>query len=66
MPLLHKTDLYQSPNEKAARKHCDYGFVLALIGMALALLVAKYSRQHPLMELHWPVIHNADVAGGWR
>jgi hypothetical protein len=65
MSLLHKTYLLQSPNEKAARKHRDYGFVLALIGMALALLVAKYSRQHPLMELRWPVVHSADV-GGWR
>jgi hypothetical protein len=59
--LLDKTDVYQSPNEKAVRKHRDYGLVLVLIGMALALVAAKYSRQHPLMEFHWSILNSADV-----
>jgi len=37
--------------EKANRKHPKYGLVIALICMALALLVAKYSRQQLLVEL---------------
>jgi hypothetical protein len=41
MSLLQKTDVYQHSEEKAPRKHSDYGFVLALICMALALLVAS-------------------------
>ena len=41
MSLLHRTDVYQSPNEKADRKHSEYGFVLALICVALALVVAS-------------------------
>jgi hypothetical protein len=63
MSLLHKTDRYQSPNEKAVRKHRDYGFILALIGMALALAAAKYSRRHPLLEFH-PSILNSAVGKG--
>jgi hypothetical protein len=63
MLLLHKTDRYQSPNEKAVRKHRDYGFVLALIGMALALVAAKYSRQHPLLEFHPSILNSADGKG---
>ena len=47
--LLHKTDVYQSPNKKAVRKYREYGFVLALIVMALALVAAKYPHQHPLV-----------------
>jgi hypothetical protein len=41
MSLLQKTDVYQGPEEKAARKHPEYGFVLALICVALALVVAS-------------------------
>jgi len=40
MSLLHQTDVFQ-PEEKAARKHHEYGFVLALICGALALVVAS-------------------------
>jgi hypothetical protein len=41
MSLLQKTDVYQRSEEKSARKHSDYGFILALICVALALLVAS-------------------------
>jgi hypothetical protein len=40
MSLLHQTDVYQGSNEKADRKH-GYGFVLALVCVALALVVAS-------------------------
>ncbi len=40
MSLLHKTDVYQSQNERADRKP-EYGFVLALICAALALVVVS-------------------------
>jgi hypothetical protein len=49
MSLLHKTDVYQGPNKKGIRNHPEYGFVLALIVMAFALVAAKYSHQHPLV-----------------
>jgi hypothetical protein len=39
MSLLQKTDVYQSSEEKAARKRSDYGFILVLICVALALVV---------------------------
>jgi hypothetical protein len=41
MSLLHRTDIYQGQNEEADRKHSRYGFVLALICVALALVVAS-------------------------
>jgi hypothetical protein len=41
MSLLHQTDVYQGLNEKAARKYFGYGFVLALICVALALVLAS-------------------------
>jgi hypothetical protein len=41
MSLLQKTDVYQGREEKALRKYPDYGFVLALICVALALVVAS-------------------------
>jgi hypothetical protein len=41
MSLLQKTDVFQGSEEKALRKYPDYGFVLALICMALALVVAS-------------------------
>jgi hypothetical protein len=41
MSLLQKTDVYQGSEEKAARKYSDYGFVLALICVLLALVVAS-------------------------
>jgi hypothetical protein len=41
MSLLHQTDVYQASNEKAERKLSSYGFVLVLVCMALALVVAS-------------------------
>jgi hypothetical protein len=41
MSLLQKTDVYQGPEEKVVRKHPEYGFVLVLICVALALVVAS-------------------------
>ncbi len=41
MSLLQKTDVYQGSVVKAARKYSDYGFVLALICVTLALVVAS-------------------------
>jgi len=41
MSLLHQTDIYQGSNEKADRKHSGYGFVLALICVALALVLVS-------------------------
>jgi hypothetical protein len=41
MSLLQKTDVYQGPEEKAVCKHPEYGFVLILICVALALVVAS-------------------------
>jgi hypothetical protein len=41
MSLLHKTDVYQTRNEKADRKHPEYSFVFVLVCMALSLLVAS-------------------------
>jgi hypothetical protein len=40
MSLLQKTDVYQSQKERTAHNP-EYGFVLALIGAALALIVAS-------------------------
>jgi len=39
-----------SLSKKAEPKLSDYGLVLALICMALALVVAKYSRQQPSVQ----------------
>jgi hypothetical protein len=41
MSLLQKTDVYQGPEEKAVRKHPEYGFVLVLICVALALVLSS-------------------------
>jgi hypothetical protein len=41
MSLLQKTDVYQGREIKAARKYSDYGFVLILICVALALVLAS-------------------------
>jgi hypothetical protein len=41
MTLLQKTDVYQGPEEKVVRKHSEYGFALALICVALALVIAS-------------------------
>ena len=41
MSLSHKTDIYETPAGHADRKRPEYGFVLALICFALALVVAS-------------------------
>ena len=41
MSLLRNTDVYQGTNNEADRKYPDYGFVLALVCMVLALVVAS-------------------------
>ncbi len=41
MSVLYKTDIHQSPTETADRKNPEYGFVLVLVCMALALVVAS-------------------------
>ena len=42
MSLLQQTDVYQGSEEKAARKHPEFGrFALALICVALALVLAS-------------------------
>ena len=41
MSLIQKTDVYQGSEEKAASKHSDYGFILVLVCVALALVVAS-------------------------
>jgi hypothetical protein len=41
MSLLQKTDIYTGRREKTDRKRPDYGFILALICVALALVVVN-------------------------
>jgi len=41
MSLLDKTDVFQTGNERADRKHPEHGFVLVLVCTALTLLVAS-------------------------
>jgi hypothetical protein len=41
MSLLQKADVYQGREEIAVRKHPEYGFVLAVIGVALAIVIAS-------------------------
>ncbi len=41
MSLLQKTDVYQGSEGKAAHKHPEVGFILGLICVALALVVAS-------------------------
>jgi hypothetical protein len=41
MSSLQKTDVYQGSEVKAARKHPEFGFALALICVALALVLAS-------------------------
>ena len=53
-----------SLTEKAYRKHPEYGLILALICMALALVLAKHSRQQALVEFHSSVLNSADVDSG--
>jgi hypothetical protein len=41
MSLLQKTDVYQRSERNTARRSSDYGFILALICVALALVVVS-------------------------
>jgi hypothetical protein len=41
MSLLQKIDPYADRNEKADRRRPEYGFILALICVALALVIAN-------------------------
>jgi hypothetical protein len=41
MSLSHKTDFYETPLQNANRKRSDFGFVLALVCIALVLVLAS-------------------------
>jgi hypothetical protein len=41
MSLSHKADLYEGSISDTDRKHRDYGFILTLVCMVLALVVAS-------------------------
>ncbi len=41
MTLSHKADVYETPKAQSDRKRPEHGFVLALICVALALVVAN-------------------------
>ena len=41
MSLSHKADLYEGSISDTDRKHRDYDFILALVCMVLALVVAS-------------------------
>ncbi len=41
MSLSHETDVYETPTARADRRRHEYGFVLTLICVALALVVAS-------------------------
>lgn len=51
-----------SLTKKADHKLPDYGLVLGLVCIALALVVAKYSRHQPSVEFHSPVVSSADAS----
>jgi hypothetical protein len=40
MTLSHQTDVYETPSAQPDRKRPEYSFVLALVCVALALVVA--------------------------
>ena len=42
------------------RTHPEYGVVLALVCMALALVVAKYSRQQPPVKFPSPIANGVE------
>jgi hypothetical protein len=46
--------------EKVNRKHPEYGLVVGLICMALALVIAKYSRQQLLVEFQSSISNGAE------
>jgi hypothetical protein len=41
MSLAHKTDVHEKPIRDVDRRHPDYGFILALVCLALGLVVAS-------------------------
>lgn len=41
MTLSHKTDIYETPLQNAARKRPEFGVVLALVCIALAIVLAS-------------------------
>jgi hypothetical protein len=41
MTLSHQTDVYETPSAQSDRNRAEYGFVLALACVALALVVAN-------------------------
>jgi hypothetical protein len=41
MTLSHQTGVYETPKAQSDRKRPEYSFILALVCMALALLVAS-------------------------
>jgi hypothetical protein len=50
-----------SSSGKAQRKYSEYGLLLAVICMALALVLAKYWRQQFLVEFQSSVPNSANV-----
>jgi hypothetical protein len=41
MSLAHKTDVYEKPIRDVDRRHPEYGFILALVCLALGLVLAS-------------------------
>jgi hypothetical protein len=41
MTLSHQTDVYETPSAQPDRKRPEYGFVLALVCVALVLVVVS-------------------------
>jgi hypothetical protein len=58
MSLLQKTDVYQGQEENAVRKHPEYGFVLGVVCVALALVIAGVMFTHAFVgaELIGPYV----------
>ena len=46
--------------EKVDRKRTEFGLIVALICMALALVIAKYARQQVLVEFHSSISNGAE------
>jgi hypothetical protein len=58
MSLLQKTDIYADRHEKADRRRPDYGFILALICVALALVAVNV--------MFGSAPSDAPLVGPWR
>ncbi len=48
MTLSHQTDVYETPSAQPDRKRPEYSFVLALVCVALALVVASVFTPAPV------------------